>query len=871
MAEALSVGLVGRDAELGQLSRGLAKTKRESVANRTRLIGTPGIGKTALAREISERAASDGWFTAFIAAHRIQAALPFIAARKLVNAIVEALGSDAQRYTSGLENEISAAAGVRPDKDAVEAALLRLLEALSLDRCILLILDDAQWIDAESRTLIDRILQLLADRQVFLLTTERGDFKSNGSLDHAEETILVEELSDDAIRTLARQLMPGILDDVVEAIIAHARGRALDVVSLASSVSDPSQVTEREVQATMRAIIAKDIATVDPDTRTFLQICSLISEPIDYALLKQLWPDEQQLLALIEKSSGRYLVQTNDSLHFVHTALAQSIQETVAIEIPYRKRIMDALERLPSKRLEDYERLVDQATASGDRTLEKHYLTRLLDEGEKLQVRPVVASALERIVAITPFSPKESLALYSRLSMVYNSLARDNDARRICSEALGLALASGIREGLGQLVVSELFALFFRGETAAFARMLERFEGYLETPEDRAHLFAAKLFASLCAHDSATFLSVRKAFDDLGVTNGLFEVRYDAFNAWRLASLGDFASSTASLDRATARAAELSPLLSVMTAEINVQIRFQQFGPGHPLVTAALASLPETHDARTYLSAATHLANGYMSDVVQVVNEGLVHFDGTLVRRWLLGLSASAAALSSFSLPASLRRAVADEAMVSLRDHVSAGLLPIAASYAALTASESPDQSRAQLRSVVAALREAPPPPMILFFPLILVYAARSAKDKEILEEIADGRLLHDKTPWNIAHGELARLSAAAALGRVLDGTAVNATATQFENLGAPFFASTARELKSAPAAKSMSDTQRLTRREQEVAALVTDGNTNREIAEKLVLSERTVEAHIANIFSKLGTSSRAQLAAWYARSSSAM
>ncbi|MEV0601466.1 LuxR C-terminal-related transcriptional regulator [Streptomyces sp. NPDC050315] len=53
-----------------------------------------------------------------------------------------------------------------------------------------------------------------------------------------------------------------------------------------------------------------------------------------------------------------------------------------------------------------------------------------------------------------------------------------------------------------------------------------------------------------------------------------------------------------------------------------------------------------------------------------------------------------------------------------------------------------------------------------------------------------------------------------------------------------------------------------LTPRERQVAALVAEGLTNREIAEKLVVSKRTVDSHIEHILAKLGFSSRAQIAA---------
>lgn len=54
-----------------------------------------------------------------------------------------------------------------------------------------------------------------------------------------------------------------------------------------------------------------------------------------------------------------------------------------------------------------------------------------------------------------------------------------------------------------------------------------------------------------------------------------------------------------------------------------------------------------------------------------------------------------------------------------------------------------------------------------------------------------------------------------------------------------------------------------LTDREREIAGLVAQGMANREIAEKLVLSVRTVETHVSRVLTKLGLGSRGQLTAW--------
>ena len=54
-----------------------------------------------------------------------------------------------------------------------------------------------------------------------------------------------------------------------------------------------------------------------------------------------------------------------------------------------------------------------------------------------------------------------------------------------------------------------------------------------------------------------------------------------------------------------------------------------------------------------------------------------------------------------------------------------------------------------------------------------------------------------------------------------------------------------------------------LTRREREVASLVAEGLSNKDIADALVISQRTAESHVEHILTKLGFNSRAQIAAW--------
>jgi DNA-binding NarL/FixJ family response regulator len=70
-----------------------------------------------------------------------------------------------------------------------------------------------------------------------------------------------------------------------------------------------------------------------------------------------------------------------------------------------------------------------------------------------------------------------------------------------------------------------------------------------------------------------------------------------------------------------------------------------------------------------------------------------------------------------------------------------------------------------------------------------------------------------------------------------------------------------ARSEPRGPASAEQSGLGALTKRELEIALLVTDRKTNREIAGELFLSGKTVESHLRNIFAKLGASSRVEVA----------
>lgn len=74
-----------------------------------------------------------------------------------------------------------------------------------------------------------------------------------------------------------------------------------------------------------------------------------------------------------------------------------------------------------------------------------------------------------------------------------------------------------------------------------------------------------------------------------------------------------------------------------------------------------------------------------------------------------------------------------------------------------------------------------------------------------------------------------------------------------------------ALEEKPSTATRVFDVQHNLTRRELEIAPLVAEGLSNKEIAARLLIGERTAETHVENILNKLGFNTRAQIAAWAA------
>ena len=94
--------------------------------------------------------------------------------------------------------------------------------------------------------------------------------------------------------------------------------------------------------------------------------------------------------------------------------------------------------------------------------------------------------------------------------------------------------------------------------------------------------------------------------------------------------------------------------------------------------------------------------------------------------------------------------------------------------------------------------------------------------------------------------------------------TALSEALAAFDELGARLWSEKARGELARIGGRTPAGTG-LTASEERVAALVAEGLTNKQVAGRLFVTDRTVEGHLSRIYAKLGLRSRAELAAHFA------
>jgi DNA-binding CsgD family transcriptional regulator len=793
--------------------------------------------------------------------------------------------------------------------EAGRRLLARLSELQSADRVGIVVVDDAQWMDRSSaqalrfalrRTRVDRILFLLARRPGARGATDRW------TADPSATTLITPgPLGPEAVGELAQRLRGWRLSPrQADALARRTEGVPLLVGAFLRGAPSPTALVEgAEVPATVAEAASRLLAGVDEGARRLVEASAVVAEPIELLILGRIAQVSEAGRAATEgAAAGLLRLGGGELVDSAHALLRDAVYAAISVDDRRRLHARAAEETSGDRRLAHRA----AATAQPDPELVEALLAAADLARESLRFGRAATLRLRARSVCGDVDRRDALLLEAVLGFVE---AEELDRAETWAVRARQAPPSALRSlALGLLAreqgrVGEATTLLWD------ARRRARTDGDL-VMQDRADLAAAVLHVRL--NDSGPALDILRgspAADDPELTTDLLTTRgiaqwqagtaeqalvllqaapttpeaapwhadlvavrgmvqlYAGNLAAALADLDTAVAQThlwrpstnqtrtfvlrsstrmflgdwdgAAVDAAAARAlAEASPeswslaLTSAVSAEVPTQRGQWDVAAGHlERARTALTTLPTepVDDAVAYHEMTLALARDDPEEVQRVLwtrrsEEYLVRLAALRSYRWIL----------PGWIAACLRLGQLAAAELEL------------ARYVTLLRRWPGGPAPGRLGWLRGRLAEARGDPL----------TARSS----YAEDLADPRTA--TVPF--VHAQL--LYASGRLERAVGNrrVAVDRLAAArglFLELGAVPDVERCREaLGDAGLRSSVADPLSLTAREEDVAALVGRGHTNKEVAAELFLTDKTVEHHLHHVYRKLGITTRQEL-----------
>ncbi|MEZ0071248.1 AAA family ATPase [Planotetraspora sp. GP83] len=880
--------LVGRDAELRDLLALLDGAKEGGGA--LVLSGAAGVGKSALLGAATAEAEARGARVLTVTGVPAEAQVPYEGLRRLL-----------------------AGTGLEPgDLDGgplrTAMSVLHRLSALAGDTPVVLAVEDAHWLDGPSWEALAFVGRRLRSDAVVLLATLRDDADSQARLAASGlPALTVPPLTHQAAAELLARVAPDLGTALRARVLAEAAGNPLALMEFAALASrqDQEMLASSRLPLTERLerAFAQALAALPADTRTLALIAAvnehdaieentrvaslLAGAPIEAAALA---PATRAGLVVADAVRVRFrhplirsaIVQAAgaDLLRDAHAALAAALPDDDDRRIWHRAAAatshdddvaaglaaaamrahgrgasglaLEAMERAaylsadPARR---GARLIDAAAMAfdlGDRAA----LERLVGRAEDADLAPVDRSRLTYFRDIT-------------LHFVWTGVDRLSDLPGFLDEMRARDGSAFALRWLASVSTRWFFSNPTREVRAPLLAAIER----LAVPPDDPQIVASlaviapvergrQSLARLDALSTASWVSPHnlQLLGNAANAVGAFPLgaRLYAEAIAGMRARGPFGALAQALVGQTTSAARLADTrLGVVAAAearaLAVETRQPQWVLTADAVSAEIHALRGATDVtrdlaaqaeRAFLSAGAHP----MLALVQLARGAAELADGTFGAAW------------------DALRPIFDPSEVSYSQYMRLWALPHLAEAALLSGRQ--EELRAVADELAPVIEESGSP----VGHVALAYVRAVTAPDETAEELFTQALREDLVGWPFerarlrhAWGAWLRRQRRAAEARA----PLRAAAEAFDALGAvPWSERALRELRaSGERIRRKHDTRdRLTAQELQIAQLVADGLTNRDIGQRLFVSPRTVSTHLSRIFPKLGITTRGEL-----------
>ena len=899
-----STSLFGRESEMQVLTGLLDKVHDQGGA--LVISGEPGIGKSALMSAAGARARERGMLVLMTAGVQSEAQLPFAGVHQLLQPVLGRVG----RLAEPQRDAILAAFGlVRPAASNLfltALAALNLLAASAARVPVLIVAEDAHWLDRSTCDVLAFVARRLEFEPILLVAAIRDGFESPFN-DAGLPTLHLEALAAPAAAALLDRRAPGLPAEGRERVLEEAAGNPLALMELPAALAHLGTTARLPawlpLSTRLERAFAARVSDLRAAARTALLVAavndgSLISEVLDAAALLTGGP---LTVDVLDPAVTARLVEVDGTeFRFRHPLIRTAIRQQASVSQRYAAHaaLAGVLSGQPERCIWHRAASIigpDEAVARG--------LEAAAARAQRRGANSMAVSALQRAAALSDGQHRAGRLLAAaelafelgqqdlvsgllaeakpldlplreraRVTWIQESFADGipGDASKVRSLASVAARAGA--DGDSDLALKLLYGAALQcwwsdpGQQArdqvvaaaerldvdpgdprllvilAFAAPIERGAAVIDRlsrlePDTGGEAGAARLAGNAAmavgSFDlAARFLAASAAGLRAQGRLGLL-ARTLALQAWTAANLADLGTAIPAAEEGRRLAEETNQPLVLATAQA---------------AQALLAAVRGDQAAAAVLAAQAERV------CVPIGASGVL-----AAVQFARGLAALSAGRPGEALEHLLR--LHDPADPAYHVAIRCGTVGDLADAA--RHSGDPGAARVFVGQLEAAARQTPLPLLHAGLRYARALLAADADAGELFE----AALQSDMTAWpflrarvQLAYGEWLHQQRQDSASRA----PLRAAKQAFDALGAIPWSERARQQLRATGETSRARTpeawDQLTPQELQIAQLAAEGLSNREIAQMVYLSHRTVSSHLYRVFPKLGISSRAEL-----------
>lgn len=921
------MNLIGREPELRQMLAALERARLRSVSSLV-IEGEAGLGKTRLCEEILAYATAQAWLTMEVRCAELDVDRPFVALADAVEELCSNMGEQApSEFEDSLGLIRSAAQGfVDINGEKIASLILEGIQEVAQTTPILVVFEDAHWIDEASARVLWGLARGRRKSQMMLLFTFRPTSRPlvqslrRGLDSQGVANIILRALSPRDAEALGQQVLGQSLSPTAMRLLHDSDGNPLFITELLGGLRDFDEDNNSDgepIPNALRSLVLRRLGAFSDRTRQLLLDAALLGNEFDLPSLANLHGIslEELLRQLAPALENRVLVDRAGVVGFQHGLVQKIVSESIS-ETPRRLRHRDlarqlSLTNLPSTKIAEH---VWKSFPYHD-TSACEFLRRIGDEVRSLSIESAL-TWMERALAcardgMSTFEIQIEIAILNLL------LGRVSDAESICISLDSPALSVG-EEIRRRITIGALTTIAGRSRQDEAILHVEWLIDHFDEddPEKlemlgwkallflyRGELDVAEQIASQCLHRvvGAERDPNSRAYEALALVRLLRGESEEAKKYADLAIRTYDLRPNAFTSITTPHFTQAMAMLSTEPIERVLQVIDDGFRQcdraGH---TLARLHLDPIHAICRFIQGDIVIASACTE---RVLDRGDEWQTGGIALPTISGLAAYIALLRN-DLPTA--RALADR---TLEELLAGGAQAGSADFAVFCvakvaeADRDPDKARNLLQMIWDLFaRDAS---LFTVAPDLVRLTRETSPDsaRDVVER-AEARSFRSGAPLDRANalacrGHLLRdprllLRATAEweeLGWTMAGAQARSAVLEFYSDGLPkaerneLLLNTVAiwermdllhpvgvlrrlypRVSGTAGATKPQGADALSQSERAVARLVCEGLTNKEIAQRLFVSHRTVDTHVSHALAKLGLSSRVQLASTLAR-----